>query len=152
MNIKNLAWVIGSIEYPPFRSESFDAITSSYVLRLTNLPIALEELARLVKPNGRMAIQDVLIRSPRNSPLPLSHLIATIRHMRRNARWFGWKTMFRIVAFRFSPAELMRAARVQHMTFAAVESIYHQILMGSNIQNRSWHYLATWDKSTKAGE
>jgi ubiquinone/menaquinone biosynthesis C-methylase UbiE len=151
MNIRNLDWVVANIEHPPFPPGTFDIITSSYVLRLTHIPLALEEMAHLVKLNGHIAIQDALLRSPGGSPLPFSHLFATLRHMQRNTQLFGWRLMLRIVAFRLSPAELVRAARVQRMTLAAIERVYRQILPGSNIHKTSWGYEAHWTNSSGTG-
>lgn len=144
--IANVAWVVGNIEHPPFRAECFDLVTSTNVLRLTNLPVSIEALGRLVKPGGRMMIQDVFILARWLPWLPRLHLLRTFRSVPRYLSLFGPKMMLRIVAYRFSPNELLRSIRIQSWTLGAIEETYHRILHGSSVQKNQWGYIADWIK------
>lgn len=54
---RNVGFLRADAQDLPFRDESFDAVTSLAVLQLIpNPPTTLAEIARVLKPNGRLAI------------------------------------------------------------------------------------------------
>lgn len=54
-----IQWQEGDALALPFPQQSFDGITMGYGLRnLTNIPLALREMQRVLKPGGRAAILD----------------------------------------------------------------------------------------------
>ena len=68
---ERIRFVLGSAEHLPFRDESFDGLTSAYLLRyVDDLGSTLKELARVVRPGGVLAAQEfhvprtVLFRMP----------------------------------------------------------------------------------------
>ncbi|MEN9225897.1 MAG: bifunctional demethylmenaquinone methyltransferase/2-methoxy-6-polyprenyl-1,4-benzoquinol methylase UbiE [Thermostichus sp. HHBFW_bins_43] len=55
----SLEWILGDALNLPFAEQSFDAITMGYGLRnVTDIPRALREMRRVLKPGGRAAILD----------------------------------------------------------------------------------------------
>jgi demethylmenaquinone methyltransferase/2-methoxy-6-polyprenyl-1,4-benzoquinol methylase len=68
----DLACVQGDAERLPFRSASVDAVTCGFALRnFVSLEAALSEIARIVKPGGRVALIDV--DRPAWRPLRAAH-------------------------------------------------------------------------------
>ena len=60
-------WAQGDALRLPFADESFDALASAFVLRnLVDLPAALAEMARVLRPGGRLVALD--ITHPPNTP------------------------------------------------------------------------------------
>jgi demethylmenaquinone methyltransferase/2-methoxy-6-polyprenyl-1,4-benzoquinol methylase len=59
---KRIDLIEATAEAPPFRAESFDAITFAYLLRyVEDVPATLRELARLLRPGGVMASLDFAV-------------------------------------------------------------------------------------------
>lgn len=147
---QNVAWVVGDMERLPFQSESFDLVVSTNAVRLTTVPITLDELARLVKPGGRMAIQDILAMPHPLRPILFPYLTRTIRSVPRYLRFYGPLMLLRILTYRFSPIELRRAARVDRLSFDVLKEIYHRAAPGFEIHTNRWGYLALWQKPLNA--
>ena len=58
--IKNQSLTCGVFEHVPFRDENFDAVLCGYSLRdAINLRIAISEIHRVLKKNGRFVIVDL---------------------------------------------------------------------------------------------
>lgn len=54
------AWLAADGHHLPFRDASFDALTNAFVLRnLVDLPGALREMARVLRPGGRLVCLDM---------------------------------------------------------------------------------------------
>jgi demethylmenaquinone methyltransferase/2-methoxy-6-polyprenyl-1,4-benzoquinol methylase len=69
---RTLAFVQGDAERLPFRSASVDVVTCGFALRnFVSLETALREMARIVKPGGRVALIDV--DRPAWGPLRAAH-------------------------------------------------------------------------------
>jgi demethylmenaquinone methyltransferase/2-methoxy-6-polyprenyl-1,4-benzoquinol methylase len=63
-----IQWVIADAQALPFPRNSFNAVVSGFLLRnVTDLELALEEQARILIPNGRVATLDTT--PPRSGPL-----------------------------------------------------------------------------------
>lgn len=142
----NVAWVVGDIEHPPFAPECFDVVVSTNVLRLTDFPVAVKQLGGLVKPGGRMAVQDLIDAYGQKSPLPIAYLFRLIRGAPRYLKNFGPVMMLRILVHRLSPRELARAMRVSRMTPQWIEESYSRILPGSRFEITQHGYEVMWDK------
>lgn len=57
---ERFAWLVGDAQQLPFPDESFDVVASAFVLRnLPNLAGSLEEMARVLKPGGRLVGLDI---------------------------------------------------------------------------------------------
>jgi len=55
-----LAWVLGDALHLPFPDATFDCVVSAFVLRnLVDLPAGLAEMARVLRPGGRLASLDM---------------------------------------------------------------------------------------------
>lgn len=148
--LTNIAWVVGDMERPPFQSDSFDLVVSTNAIRLTNVPVSLEQLARLVKPGGRFAIQDILANRHGLRVFLFPYFFRTLRGAPRYLRLYGPMMLLRILGYRLSRVELRRAIRVDRLTFDVLEEIYHRVMPGSMLQTDRWGYLAIWDKPSNA--
>ena len=62
-----ISWVHGDAQALPFANDAFDVITSGFALRnVSDLPGALAEMCRVVKPSGRVALLEITpVRGPR---------------------------------------------------------------------------------------
>ena len=57
---ERIAWLVGDAHRLPFADASFDVAASAFVLRnLPNLAGSLEEMARVLKPGGRLVALDI---------------------------------------------------------------------------------------------
>ncbi len=66
-----LSWVAADALHLPFADDCFDALVSGFLLRnVSDLPRALSEQCRLLKPGGRMVALDTT-RPPQNAFAPL---------------------------------------------------------------------------------
>jgi demethylmenaquinone methyltransferase/2-methoxy-6-polyprenyl-1,4-benzoquinol methylase len=76
----SLPWTAADALHLPFASQSFDAVVSGFLVRnVADLPRALQEQWRILKPGGQIAILDTT-RPPRNAltPLVMIHLRVVI--------------------------------------------------------------------------
>ena len=56
----SVQWLLGDALHLPFPDNSFDAVTSGFLLRnLVDLPVALAEMLRVLRPGGRLVALDM---------------------------------------------------------------------------------------------
>jgi ubiquinone/menaquinone biosynthesis C-methylase UbiE len=97
----NVAWVIASADALPFRAATFDYITSTYALRLSNLDRSLPELRRTIKPGGRVAISETISPAHRfRFWIVCCRRIAVF--LPQLLRLYGWRGTWRIVAYQLT--------------------------------------------------
>jgi len=64
--VNNLSFVLGDALVLPFKNKSFDTVSTGFAMRnYESAEIAIEEMSRILKPNGAMVILDML---PNRSP------------------------------------------------------------------------------------
>ena len=56
--------MLGNAEKLPFADESFDFILAESVLSFTNIPVTIQEAARVLKPGGRLLIIEMTAEQP----------------------------------------------------------------------------------------
>jgi ubiquinone/menaquinone biosynthesis C-methylase UbiE len=144
--IKNVEWIVGDMEHLPFQSGSFDVVTSTNAVRLTNVPVTLDQLAGLVKPGGRMVVQDIMAAPHPLRRILFPYLSRTVWSVPRYLRLYGAFMLVRILAYRLRPAELRRAAVVDRLSLDVLEEICHRAAPGCTISTNRWGYLAVWQK------
>jgi demethylmenaquinone methyltransferase/2-methoxy-6-polyprenyl-1,4-benzoquinol methylase len=86
-NIENASFIVSAAETIPHSEKQFDLVTSSYLPKYGDLEIIVAEMARVLKPNGRIVMHDFVY--PSNSLMR-----------------FFWKAYFGVlrVAGRFVPS------------------------------------------------
>lgn len=60
----SLPFVLGKVENMPFDDNTFDAVIAESVTLFTNIPLALKEYARVLKPNGVLLNLDMAATHP----------------------------------------------------------------------------------------
>lgn len=94
-----LDWSAADALHLPFPDASFDAVISGFLLRnVVDLPRALSEQMRVLKPNGRIIALD----TTRPKPTIVSPLIRF--HMRRVIPWLGGMLTGEHAAYRYLPS------------------------------------------------
>jgi len=95
------AWLAADGHRLPFRDASFDAVTNAFVLRnLVDLPAALVEMARVLRPGGRLACLDMT--QPPRGPFAVLYRLYFNRLLPPVAGWLSGDR----AAYRYLPASL----------------------------------------------
>jgi demethylmenaquinone methyltransferase / 2-methoxy-6-polyprenyl-1,4-benzoquinol methylase len=126
-----LSWSGADALLLPFRSESFDAVVSGFLMRnVTSVPLALAEQVRVLKPGGRVVILDTTRPRP-NLFSPLVQL-----HLRYIIPILGKLVTGQAEAYRYLPETTRRflsaeqlAARMQEA--GLVEVSYKVMMFGT---------------------
>jgi demethylmenaquinone methyltransferase/2-methoxy-6-polyprenyl-1,4-benzoquinol methylase len=127
-----LAWCAADALHLPFRDGSFDAVTSGYLLRnVADLPAALAEQARLLRPGGRVVCLDT---SPAAAHPVLSPLVGF--HMRRVIPLLGRLVAREAKAYNYLPAStrlfLPPSALAAAMRAAGLRQVgWRRLMLGS---------------------
>ncbi len=70
---ENVEFRLGEIEHLPLESSSIDVVMSNCVLNLVpDKALAFEEIHRVLKPNGRIVISDMVATGDRKKELPVN--------------------------------------------------------------------------------
>ncbi len=142
----NVRWTLGSAHCLPFPASSFEMIVSSSVLRLTDLPRALSEIERVLKPMGRVAIRDVMGVRASRVPEPIGKVRWAIAQSIKMTRRFGFRVGWKLLHYRFSKGRKEYCARQLPRTRNRIEEQYGSILPGSHITWGPKHLFVTWEK------
>jgi demethylmenaquinone methyltransferase/2-methoxy-6-polyprenyl-1,4-benzoquinol methylase len=111
---KSVPFVAGDAMALPFRDESFDAVVISFGLRnVADVPAALREMARVVRPGGRLVICE--FSSPTWGPFRLVYL----NYLMRALPWVARRVSSNADAYVYL-AESIRAWPAQKPLAAAV--------------------------------
>ena len=145
----NVDFVVGDLDNLLFKKETFDFILSNLSLYVTNLDVALLELSQLLKPGGRMVINQIVTRNPRLDAIPIWRVLMAIKNAPKYALSFGFKTMWRLLSFEASPAWIkhvcdnVRCGKV--MTAHSFIKTYNRILPGCRFERHRWRMAVIWD-------
>lgn len=121
----NVAWVIASADALPFPAAAFDYITSTYVLRFSNLQRSLPEIRRTIRPGGRVAIFDSVTRAA-GFRFWLHYCRDTMRLVPQLRRSYGLAGMCRVVAYRLSTAGVQHTRKPPILTDSAFMEIFQR--------------------------
>ena len=122
---RNVAWVIASADALPFRTATFDYITSTFALRFSNLHCSLPEIRRTIRPGGRVAIRDSVSRAPRFG-FWSDYCWRIVRFVPKLLRHYGWRGTWRMLAYQLSAAGVHNARQHQGLRAPAFLEIYER--------------------------
>lgn len=142
---RNVDFVVGSADVPPFAAGSFDLIVSDAAMHDTELARSLPALRALVRPGGRVVLRDVITDDPVRDRSALHHLVGTLRRVPRYLRQLGPTTAARVLRFEASPTWLRHRAEGEAMTPDAFERTYAAIFPGARFVRQGWCMLMVWD-------
>lgn len=118
LGLENLSFLQGDIPFLPFRPDSFNAIVSRFCLMfLPDLPLSLQEVARALKPGGRLAA--VVWSVPEKNPYLRIPMEAVRREAGLPPLQAGSPGHWRLA----KPGDLLRMAREAGLQGVADEEI-----------------------------
>jgi ubiquinone/menaquinone biosynthesis C-methylase UbiE len=146
----NVDFVVADLVSLPFREGTFDFVVSITVLHDTPMEVTLPELSRMVNPNGRMVLCDLVTLSPRFEAFPLWQILRVLRTVPRYALSLDFRTMWRVVSFQLSPAWIRYVCdpKNKKLTPKSFREIYNRFLPGcrfERIPKTPWKMTAFWE-------
>jgi len=140
------AWIAGDMRGLPFADESFDVVISGRALRLTDLPLALTEIARVLRPGGLALLQDQMLPSIGPGRVLYRQVRRTVRQFPSMVRMYGLVTTVTIVADRMSWSRLDVFARGHYRQRDRARPVYERSLPGCSISIHREQVRVTWQK------
>lgn len=142
----NVTWINGDLHEIPFKSASFDFIISANALHLTDFPVAVRQLRRLLKPSGRLVLGDALPSAAHRRFMPIWYPYRTATVFVQLTRMFGARTALRFLQWRLTPRTIRAATRRNRWTAAYLTALFTQEFPGSRIMSHPSFITMAWDK------
>lgn len=117
-----LHWVQGDAERLPLRDAAFDAVCCGFALRnFASLPAAISEMARVLRPGGRIALLDV--DRPRSRVIGAAHSLYFDRIVPMIGGWLSDRRAYRYLpqSTAYLPPEPELHALLAARGFAAIK-------------------------------
>ncbi len=115
-------WLQADALHLPIRDGAFDAAVSGFALRnFVSIPPVLEELARVLRPGGRLGLIEV--DQPRNRVIRTGHALYFNRVVPRVGGWVGRDSAYRYLpqSAVYLPVESELFAMLERAGFANIE-------------------------------
>ncbi len=142
LGLKNIFFVIGDLEYPPFRKLSFDYIISNFVLHHTDLKISLPATRALTAPGGRILVRDVAPRIPRLNKFRIWHIFLALILSPSMLIIHGLKKTWNDLRFNLNPKWLNHKIEGDHISNREFKKQYSKHLPGSQFPRKG---MVVWN-------
>ena len=107
----------------------FDLIVSAATFhQLLNLPAALSELKKLLKPHGKIVFLDNISEGER--PATICYIIGAARDFIPDCSTYGFRNALRLLKFRLSPGWLKHLASDRYLSEQRFRKIYSRCFPG----------------------
>lgn len=107
----------------------FDLIVSAATFhQLPNLPAALSELKKLLKPHGKIVFLDNI--SEGETPATICYIIGAARDFIPDCSTYGFRNALRLLKFRWSPGWLKHLASDRYLSERRFRKIYSRCFPG----------------------
>jgi ubiquinone/menaquinone biosynthesis C-methylase UbiE len=141
----NAEFLVADLRRLPFRNHSFDFVVSRNVLHLTPMETAAPELCRVIRPRGRLLVQDLVTTHPRLRRLRSWQVLRTLMRVPGMLRAQGLRATWRIFRFRTSPGWLQHVTAGRLVTPFAYQSACRQLLPGCEISLHGEWITVLWE-------
>ncbi len=137
----NVLFMVAAVEQLGFVKQTFDILVSQAALHHTDLDEVLPYLRKLVRPNGRIWIQDIITSDPERwhslRYQVKNQIQKNLRAMPRLIRHRGLRAAWRITKFRLSPAWLEHRRRDKILSPNQFRQVYARWLPGCHFEEHS---------------
>ena len=141
----NVHFLTGDLENVSLQEETFDLVLSDTTLRHTQLDAVLPRLRRIVGPNGRMVLRDLVTNQPKLAALPVWHVLRAFKMAPTYIRRHGIRTTKRILSFRLSSSWVRHECSGAWLTPNSFQTIYGRFLPGCRFKDYGWAMAAIWE-------
>jgi ubiquinone/menaquinone biosynthesis C-methylase UbiE len=144
-SLRNAEFLVADLGGLPFDDHSFDFVVSRNVLHLTSMEEAVPELCRVIRPRGRLLVQDLVAPHPRLRTLRSWQVIRALMKVPGWLKSQGLKATWRIFRFRTSPGWLQHVTAGRLVTPFAYQSVCRQLLPGCEISLHGEWITVLWE-------
>jgi SAM-dependent methyltransferase len=141
----NAEFLVADLGALPFGNGSFDFVVSRNTLHLTSMEETVPELRRVLRPQGRLFVHDLVTLHPRLRTLRSWQLLRTAMRVPGMVRSRGLRATGRIVRFRTSPAWLRHVTAGRVTTPERFRQICRRILPGCEVRIRGDRVSVLWE-------
>jgi ubiquinone/menaquinone biosynthesis C-methylase UbiE len=148
----NAEFLVADLRRLPFRDHCFDFVVSRNVLHLTPMETATRELCRVIRPRGRLLVQDLVTTHPRLRRLRSWQVLRTLMRLPGILRTQGLRAAWRIFRFRTSPGWLQHVTAGHLVTPGEYESACRWLLPGCEIHLHGDRIAVLWEAANLGGQ
>jgi ubiquinone/menaquinone biosynthesis C-methylase UbiE len=148
----NAEFLVADLRRLPFRNHSFDFVVSRNVLHLTPMETAAPELCRVIRPRGRLLVQDLVTTHPRLRRLRSWQVLRTLMRVPGMLRAQGLRATWRIFRFRTSPGWLQHVTAGHLVTPDEYQSVCRRLLPGCEIDLHGDQIAVLWEAGNRGGQ
>jgi SAM-dependent methyltransferase len=141
----NAEFLVADLSALPFGDGSFDFVVSRNALHLTSMEATVPELRRVLRPQGRLFVHDLVTSHPRLRTLRSWQLLRTVMRVPGMLRSLGLRATGRIVRFRTSPAWLGHVTAGRVTTPERFRQICRRLLPGCEVRIRGDRVSVLWE-------
>ena len=148
----NAEFLVADLRRLPFRDHSFDFVVSRNALHLTPMETAARELCRVIRPRGRLLVQDLVTAHPRLRRLRSWQVLRTLMRVPGMLRTQGLRAAWRIFRFRTSPGWLQHVTAGHLVTPGEYQSVCRRLLPGCEIDLHGDQIAVLWEAGNRGGQ
>jgi ubiquinone/menaquinone biosynthesis C-methylase UbiE len=148
----NAEFLVADLRRLPFRNHSFDFVVSRNVLHLTPMETAAPELCRVIRPRGRLLVQDLVTTHPRLRRLRSWQVLRTLMRVPGMLRAQGLRATWRIFRFRTSTGWLQHVTAGHLVTPDEYQSVCRRLLPGCEIDLHGDQIAVLWEAGNRGGQ